>query len=61
MNNSVINLLKWIFLIIGFAMLGLGIMSERAQRLGGELTVGARPAGGTRVRLAFPAAGARCR
>ncbi|HMN76109.1 MAG TPA: GAF domain-containing protein [Burkholderiaceae bacterium] len=38
---------------------GLGIMSERAQRLGGELTVGARPAGGTRVRLAFPAAGAR--
>ena len=38
---------------------GLGIMSERAQRLGGELTVGARPAGGTRVRLAFPATGAR--
>lgn len=35
---------------------GLGIMSERAQRLGGELTVAARPAGGTRVRLAFPAA-----
>jgi len=34
---------------------GLGIMSERAQRLGGELTVAPRPAGGTRVRLAFPA------
>lgn len=37
---------------------GLGIMSERAQRLGGELTVAPRPAGGTRVRLAFPAASA---
>lgn len=35
---------------------GLGIMSERAQRLGGRLTVAPRPAGGTRVRLAFPAA-----
>ena len=37
---------------------GLGIMSERAQRLGGQLTVAPRPAGGTRVRLAFPAASA---
>lgn len=38
------------------AHFGLGIMSERARRLGGELTVAERPAGGTRVRLAFPAA-----
>ncbi|WP_298834288.1 GAF domain-containing protein [uncultured Piscinibacter sp.] len=31
---------------------GIGIMSERAHRLGGEFSVGARPGGGTRVRLA---------
>ena len=35
---------------------GIGIMGERARRLGGELSVAARPGGGTRVRLAFPAA-----
>ncbi len=35
---------------------GIGIMSERALRLGGELSVAPRPGGGTRVRLAFPAA-----
>ncbi len=34
---------------------GIGIMSERARRLGGELSVAPRPGGGTRVRLAFPA------
>lgn len=33
---------------------GIGIMSERAGRLGGELTVGPRPGGGTRVRLYCP-------
>jgi len=33
---------------------GLDIMSERARRLGGELTVGRRPGGGTQVRLALP-------
>lgn len=33
---------------------GIGIMSERAHRLGGELSVGRRPGGGTRVRLACP-------
>jgi two-component system nitrate/nitrite sensor histidine kinase NarX len=37
---------------------GIGIMSERAQRLRGEFSVGARPGGGTRVRLAWNAAGA---
>lgn len=37
---------------------GIGIMSERARRLGGELSVAARPGGGTRVRLAFPATAA---
>jgi two-component system nitrate/nitrite sensor histidine kinase NarX len=35
---------------------GMDIMSERAQRLGGELTVTARPAGGTQVTLAVPIA-----
>jgi len=34
---------------------GIGIMSERAHRLGGELTVTRRPTGGTLVRLEFPA------
>lgn len=33
---------------------GMEIMAERARRLGGTLDVGARPGGGTRVRLAFP-------
>ncbi len=32
---------------------GIGIMSERAVRMGGELSVEARPGGGTRVRLAW--------
>jgi len=32
---------------------GIGIMSERAQRLRGEFSIGARPGGGTRVRLAW--------
>ncbi len=35
---------------------GIGIMSERAQRVGGEFTLGPRPGGGTRVRLAWNAA-----
>ena len=30
MNNTVIDLLKWIFLLIGFALLGVGIMSGGA-------------------------------
>lgn len=34
---------------------GIGIMNERAQRLRGEFSVGARPGGGTRVRLAWHA------
>jgi two-component system nitrate/nitrite sensor histidine kinase NarX len=33
---------------------GVEIMSERAHRLGGELTVGPRTGGGTQVRLALP-------
>lgn len=33
---------------------GLQIMQERARRLRGSLEVGARPGGGTQVRLAFP-------
>jgi two-component system nitrate/nitrite sensor histidine kinase NarX len=33
---------------------GLEIMVERARRIGGTLEVGARPGGGTCVRLAFP-------
>ena len=33
---------------------GMDIMSERAQRLGGDLTVAPRPEGGTQVRLAVP-------
>ena len=36
---------------------GIGIMSERAHRMGGEFSIGARPGGGTRVRLAWNAAG----
>jgi two-component system nitrate/nitrite sensor histidine kinase NarX len=38
---------------------GMEIMGERARRIGGTLEVGARPGGGTSVRLDFPAAGAR--
>ncbi len=33
---------------------GLQIMQERARRLGGSLSVGLRPGGGTQVRLDFP-------
>lgn len=33
---------------------GLPIMQDRARRIGGSLTVDARPGGGTRVRLRFP-------
>lgn len=33
---------------------GLAIMQDRARRIGGSLSVGERPGGGTRVRLAFP-------
>jgi two-component system nitrate/nitrite sensor histidine kinase NarX len=33
---------------------GMDIMSERARRLGGDLTVAPRPEGGTQVRLAVP-------
>lgn len=36
---------------------GLAIMQDRAQRIGGSLTVGARPDGGTRVKLVFPCRG----
>lgn len=35
---------------------GIAIMSERARRLGGELTMDSAPDSGTRVRLRFPAA-----
>lgn len=38
----------------GGAHYGLQIMQERARRLGGSLSVGARPGGGTQVRLDFP-------
>ncbi len=38
---------------------GLQIMQERAQRLGGSLSVQPRPGGGTRVQLSIPAPGAR--
>lgn len=33
---------------------GLAIMQDRARRIGGSLSVGARPGGGTRVTLTFP-------
>jgi len=33
---------------------GLAIMQDRAHRIGGTLSVGARPGGGTRVKLVFP-------
>lgn len=38
---------------------GLEIMQERAQRLGGRLTLQPRPGGGTRLRLHVPASAAR--
>ena len=34
---------------------GIGIMGERAQRVGGEFSIGRRPGGGTRVRLTWNA------
>lgn len=37
----------------GAAHYGMEIMAERARRLGGTLDIANRPAGGTRVRLAF--------
>ncbi len=40
----------------GGAHYGMDIMRERARRIEGTLDVGARPGGGTRVRLVFPAA-----
>lgn len=33
---------------------GMAIMQDRAHRIGGTLSVGARPGGGTRVKLMFP-------
>ena len=33
---------------------GMAIMQDRAHRVGGTLSVGARPGGGTRVKLVFP-------
>lgn len=39
----------------GSAHYGMDIMRERARRIEGTLEVGARPGGGTRVRLVFPA------
>lgn len=39
------------------AHFGLGIMRERAHRLGGEIEIGARPGGGTRMRLTLPLRG----
>ena len=38
----------------GGAHFGLGIMNERAQRLGGAVEIGLRSGGGTRVRLTVP-------
>jgi two-component system nitrate/nitrite sensor histidine kinase NarX len=43
----------------GSAHFGLGIMQERAQRLGGVVEIGLRSGGGTRVRLTVPFAVAR--
>lgn len=43
----------------GVAHFGLGIMRERAQRLGGVIDIGARAAGGTRVCLSVPLPGGR--
>jgi len=37
---------------------GIEIMRERALRLGGEVSIGPAPGGGTRVRLVFPEGGA---
>jgi len=38
------------------AHLGLGIMADRARRLGGELCIADRAGGGTSIRLRFPVA-----
>lgn len=43
------------------AHFGLGIMQERAERLGGVVEVGPRSSGGTRVRLTVPLIAARAR
>lgn len=43
----------------GSAHFGLGIMNERAQRLGGVVEIGLRSGGGTRVRLTVPFTAAR--
>jgi two-component system nitrate/nitrite sensor histidine kinase NarX len=42
----------------GNSHFGLGIMKERAQRLGGTIAIGPRASGGTRVRLTVPEPGA---
>ena len=44
--------------VAGDSHFGLGIMKERAQRLGGTIAIGPRASGGTRVRLSVPQLGA---
>ncbi|CAG0951674.1 two-component system, NarL family, nitrate/nitrite sensor histidine kinase NarX [Burkholderiales bacterium] len=41
------------------AHFGFNIMRERAQHLGGEISIDSAPAGGTRVRLRFPVVASR--
>jgi len=43
--------------VAGDSHFGLGIMKERAQRLGGTIAIGPRPTGGTRVCLTVPQLG----
>ncbi len=43
----------------GATHLGLGIMIDRARRLGGTLAIAARQSGGTAIRLSFPVAPAK--